>query len=99
MGKHFKNKQICKNALERLANGFYFGIEWQYVYYDVINLNMDLDASIQKRFRCPRGMANHVDWAYWELSQSYHALVSHYNIRKKMRLNNEKCKLKQPSIN
>ena len=82
--RKFKNKELCKDVLQRLANGMFFSTEWEHVYNDVINWNMDLDISIKSVFMHPRGLANHVDWAYSEFSKLYHGLVTHYNYKHRM---------------
>lgn len=79
----FKNKELCKDVLQRLANGFFFNIEWRYVYNDVVNNNMDLNRSIRSVFLSPRGLESHVNWAYSEFSKVYHGVITHYNLTKR----------------
>lgn len=80
----FKNKELCKDVLQRLANGYLLETEWQYVYNDVVNYNMDLDISIKSVFTNPRGGGNEVDWAYLEFSKIYHKFITNYNFKKKI---------------
>lgn len=81
----FKNKELCKDVLQRLANGYFLESEWQYVYNDVVNYNMDLDISIRSVFKNPRRIGNYVDLAYREFSKLYHSYITNYNLKKKMR--------------
>lgn len=81
----FKNKELCKDVLQRLANGFFFNIEWRYIYNDVVNNNMDLNRSIRSVFLTTRCLENQVDWAYLEFSKSYHKIITNYNLKKKFR--------------
>lgn len=75
----FKNKELCKDVLQHLANGYLLENEWQYVYNDVVNYNMDLDISIRSVFKNPRRIGNQVDWAYREFSKLYHSYITNYN--------------------
>ena len=81
----FKNKELCKNTLQCLANGHLFDAEWQYVYNDVVNYDMDLDITIKSVFTNPRGIGNEVDWAYSAFSKMYHTFITNYNRKKKFR--------------
>lgn len=80
----FKNKELCKDTLQRLSDGCLFDAEWQCVYNDVVNYNMDLDISIKSVFMNPRGIGNEVDWAYYEFSKIYHKFITNYNFKKKI---------------
>lgn len=81
----FKNKELYKDVLWRLANGYFLDIEWKRVYNDVINRNMDLDASIRIVFINPRGIGNQIDWAYSQFSKVYHKLITWDNLTKKFK--------------
>lgn len=82
--KTFKNKELYKDVLQRLANGYLLEDEWQYVYNDVVNYDMDLDISIRSVFKNPRGIGNQVSWAYREFSKLYHSYITNYNLKKKI---------------
>ena len=79
----FKNKELCQEVLQRLANGWLLDIEWKDVYNDVINYNMNLDRSIRSVFNDPRRIGNQVNWAYREFSKTYHGVITHYNLTKR----------------
>ena len=80
----FKNKELYKDVLQRLANGYLLEDEWQYVYNDVVNYDMDLDISIRSIFKNPRRIGNQVNWAYREFSKLYHSYITNYNLKKKI---------------